>query len=65
MVLITDAEDRIQWANAAFTQMTGWRLAEVLGMRPGEILHAGAADSVAVARLRDLIAEHGKWVDPA
>ena len=55
MVLITDAEDRIQWANAAFTQMTGWRLAEVLGMRPGEFLHASAADPAAVARLRDAV----------
>ncbi len=44
LVLITDPEDRVEWANAAFTQLTGWTLAEALGRRPGELLAHPQAD---------------------
>ncbi|MBL8287339.1 MAG: PAS-domain containing protein, partial [Rubrivivax sp.] len=32
-VIITDAERRIEWANEAFTRLTGYALAEVVGRR--------------------------------
>jgi diguanylate cyclase (GGDEF)-like protein/PAS domain S-box-containing protein len=44
LVLITDREDRVEWANAAFTQLTGWPLADVLGRKPGELLAHPQAD---------------------
>jgi PAS domain-containing protein len=31
LVIISDADDRITWTNAAFTQATGWTAAEALG----------------------------------
>ncbi len=34
-VQITDAEERIEWANESFTRMSGYALAEVVGLRPG------------------------------
>ena len=56
MVLITDAADRIQWANAAFTEMTGWRLDEVVGQLPSTLLHAPTADPETIAHVRDALA---------
>jgi PAS domain S-box-containing protein len=44
MVLITDADNRIQWANAALTRLTGWQPEDLLGRLPREVLHAGHAD---------------------
>ncbi len=44
LVLITDSQDCVEWANAAFTQLTGWSLAEALGRRPGELLAHPQAD---------------------
>ena len=51
-VLITDTEQRIQWANAAHAQITGLPLAEVLGRRPGELGEFDAAEAATLARLR-------------
>ena len=55
LVLITDADDRIEWANAAFTQATGWRLAEVKGLLPDELLHNPAADPQPGAQRRSAV----------
>lgn len=37
-VLITDAQGRIEWANEAFTRLTGWAQDEVVGLVPGDFL---------------------------
>ena len=42
-IMITDAERRIRMVNAAFTQITGWREARVLGRRDA-MLSAGRDD---------------------
>jgi PAS domain S-box-containing protein len=55
-VLITNADDRIEWANQAFTRLTGWPLREVLGKRPSEFSHARHADPAVVARLKEALA---------
>ncbi len=55
MVLITDADDRLRWANPAFTQLTGWPLADVMGLQPSEFLPATALDPSSLARLRDAV----------
>jgi diguanylate cyclase (GGDEF)-like protein/PAS domain S-box-containing protein len=55
LVLISDAQDRVQWANPAFTQMTGWPLREIVGRQPAEFLHDAAADPAALARCRDAL----------
>lgn len=39
MVVITDAQRRIEYVNPSYTRVTGWELDEVKGRRPGEVLH--------------------------
>lgn len=36
--IITDAEGRIQWVNDGFTKLSGFRLEEIYGQKPGAIL---------------------------
>jgi len=40
-IVITDREGVIEWANAAFTTFNGYRIEEVVGCRPGELLKSG------------------------
>lgn len=42
-VILTDAEGRIEWANPAFTKITGYPLAEVQGATP-RVLRSGSHD---------------------
>ncbi len=46
LVLITGADDRIQWVNASFTRVTGYAPAEAIGHAPCDLLCRGdgAAD---------------------
>jgi diguanylate cyclase (GGDEF)-like protein/PAS domain S-box-containing protein len=57
LVLITDADDLIVWANSAFTRCTGWPLTEALGRRPGELLVHPKADATVQERLRLAVQE--------
>jgi len=57
VVILCDAEYRVQWVNPAFTRCTGWSAAEALGTLPAELLrHPRALDS-AHAALRHALAE--------
>jgi two-component system NtrC family sensor kinase len=40
-IFITDREGLIQWANPAFTTITGYSAAEAIGRNPGELLKSG------------------------
>jgi len=40
-IVITDKEGIIEWANPAFTEMTGYSLEEALGKRPKELIKSG------------------------
>jgi diguanylate cyclase (GGDEF)-like protein/PAS domain S-box-containing protein len=40
-VVITDRDGIIEWANPAFTEMTGYTLNEALGKRPKELVKSG------------------------
>src|SRR5690606_31296410 len=51
-VVITDAEGRIEWVNAAFTRTTGYTLDEVKGRKPGHVLQGPLTDPATVAELR-------------
>jgi PAS domain S-box-containing protein len=56
LVLITDREDRVEWANKAFTQGLGWALEEVCGRRPREFMHSPDVDPAVLARLKEALA---------
>lgn len=51
MVVITDAQRRITWVNAAYTQTTGWTLEQCRGRSPGELLHGPGTDAVELERI--------------
>jgi PAS domain S-box-containing protein len=40
-IIITDINGRIQWANSAFTKLTGYSVDEALGKMPGELVKSG------------------------
>ncbi len=52
-VIITDADGRIEWVNAAFTVITGFELEEIRGRKPGHFLQGPETDPAAVRRLRE------------
>ena len=55
MVVITDADGRIEWVNAAFTRLTGYARDEVVGERPGALLQGPDTDPATVAMMRERI----------
>ena len=55
-VVLTDATGRIEWVNAGFTRITGWRLHEVAGRTPGSVLQGPGTDMRTVERIRARIA---------
>ncbi|SDG02206.1 PAS domain S-box-containing protein [Limimonas halophila] len=57
-VMVTDAESRIVHTNAAFTELTGYTLAEVEGHTP-RFLQGPATDREVIARLERTIADGG------
>lgn len=51
-VVITDAEQRIEWVNDAFVTRTGYSSEEAIGLRQGSLLHGPDTDAATVAELR-------------
>jgi PAS domain S-box-containing protein len=60
-VVITDAERRIEWVNAAYTRITGYTLEEVRGELAGGFLHGERTDTAAAAAIRTAL-ERGEAV---
>lgn len=59
-VLITDAEGRISWVNAAFTQLTGYSREEAVGQSP-RILKSGRHDGAFYKKMWDTISSGSTW----
>ena len=59
-IVITDAAGRIEWANHAFTTLTGYELKEVLGLNP-RILKSGMMDRDFYRALWSTILDGEKW----
>ena len=53
LVVITDADGRIEWVNDAFGTRTGYTLDDVLGRRPGDVLQGPATDPEAVRMMSE------------
>ena len=60
-MMIANAEGRIEWANPAFCTMTGYRMDEVIGRRPGEIISSGQTDPEIVRQMWQVISSGGVW----
>jgi diguanylate cyclase (GGDEF)-like protein/PAS domain S-box-containing protein len=59
-IVITDASGSIEWANQAFTALTGYALEEVLGVNP-RILNSGMMDRKFYKLLWSTILKGEKW----
>ncbi len=55
--VITDPQGRVEWINAAFTDLCGYTLAEMKGRKPGHLLQGPATDATAAAELRAAVHE--------
>ncbi|MFC5457132.1 PAS domain S-box protein [Prosthecobacter fluviatilis] len=54
-VIVTDAQGRIEWANEGFTRMTGWRVSEVIGRKPGSFLQGPCTDAATVKSISNAL----------
>lgn len=59
-IAITDAQARIEFINPAFTQLTGYRLEDVVGRTP-QLLSSGRHDTAFYQRMWSTLLEHGYW----
>jgi PAS domain S-box-containing protein len=55
-VIITDVAGRIEWVNEGFTRLTGYRLEEVAGHKPGSFLQGPETDPRTVEVMRHALA---------
>jgi len=54
-VVITDAHEKIQWVNDAFTALTGFELNEIMGKKPSTFLQGPETDPAVVRYMRKKI----------
>lgn len=59
-VVVTDIDGNIQWINDAFTEVTGYYSAEVVGRKPS-ILKSGMHDNEYYSNMWNTILSTGKW----
>ena len=52
LVIVTDADDRIEWVNAAYERHTGYALDEIRGKLPGPLLQTDRTDPATKERIR-------------
>lgn len=55
-VIITDAEQRIEYVNGGFERLTGYTAAEVMGKNPGRVLQGRGTSAETRARVRAALA---------
>lgn len=55
LVLITDADERIEYVNDGFARLTGYSLEECLGKNPGALLQGDGTDPETIKRIRQKI----------
>ena len=53
--VITDADGRIAWFNAAFSDMSGYALHEMIGRKPGEVLQGPLSSQDVIRHMRERI----------
>ncbi|MGM0702846.1 MAG: EAL domain-containing protein [Pseudomonadota bacterium] len=59
-IIITDAQNRIEFVNPAFSHMTGYSVEEVLGRTP-QILSSGRHDAAFYRQMWDTLQRCGYW----
>ncbi len=56
-IIITDPQGRLEWANPAFSALTGYALDELVGQKPGTVLQGVDTDPATIQHMRDNIAK--------
>ncbi len=56
-IIITDLEGRVEWINNGFTLVSGYRLSDIRGKKPGHFLQGAGTDQQTVARIRQALKE--------
>jgi two-component system sensor histidine kinase/response regulator len=54
-VIITDKDGFTTWVNEAFTKISGFSAAEIIGKRPGRVLQGKATDHAVVYRISEML----------
>lgn len=57
-VVITDKQGRIEYTNRGFENLTGFKLEEVVGKKPGDVLQGPNTDPETIRRIRKNLAEN-------
>lgn len=57
MVVITDARKCIEYVNPAYTEVTGWSLDEVRGLKPGTLLQGPDTNPQTILQISDALAQ--------
>src|SRR4051812_5703091 len=57
VVMITDASDRLVWANEGFTGLTGYALDEVRGAQPADFLQGPDTDPDAARQIQAAVGD--------
>lgn len=60
-IVITDRDGIIQWANPAFTTLTGFTLAEAVGRNPRDLIRSGKQDRAFYKHLWDTVLAGQVW----
>ena len=55
MVVVTDAQGKVEWVNDAFIRTTGFTLDDMLGQRPGAVLQGPGSSPEVKARMREAL----------
>ena len=61
LVIVTDAEQRIEWVNPAFEHRTGWQLDDIIGKRPDSFLASEKTNRAELRRIGAAL-KHGNAV---
>lgn len=63
LVVITDAEERIEYVNEGFTRLTGYTFAECVGKKPGTFLQGEKTDPETIKQVRQKIQAREPFYD--
>ncbi|MEE3715225.1 PAS domain S-box protein [Tumidithrix elongata RA019] len=56
VAIVTNPQGTIEWVNESFQRVTGYTLAEAIGIKPGELLQGAKTDKETVAEIRYALA---------
>ncbi|MEM7207163.1 MAG: methyl-accepting chemotaxis protein [Pseudomonadota bacterium] len=63
LVVITDANEKIEYVNNGFTRLTGYSFEEAVGKKPGKLLQGHDTDPAVVQQIREKIVKQEPFYD--